>query len=363
MAAARVAFSEASPAASAAIRYHMHVDFDEAMESGELDRARTYLDAYAELPGHDRFALYEGYGELARVLDRAGRHDDAIAAMELAIEHGWRSVPDPRSDIAEFHLRAGRHEQAAAIWAALKEEMPKDVWLYNAAGLCYGEVKEHQFAVGWLGEGIEVAMHSGDPEGLVAQLSDVRRHNLEALGREYDELEQRVGPFLQQWVETKPSVGRSALPDAIEADRLVDDTRPLPGSPAGGIAVAVSWFPRGEYEAALARWPDLAELWAGVPHDEYSRRMDGNIKWMRAHGLLVRSVSPIAVDDYTAWCDANDEDPVEARASYAAHRLSEGDVIAWPPGRNEPCWCGSKRKYKKCCGSAPAAPMRDEQAT
>lgn len=24
---------------------------------------------------------------------------------------------------------------------------------------------------------------------------------------------------------------------------------------------------------------------------------------------------------------------------------------AWPPGRNEPCWCASGRKYKKCCGS------------
>ncbi|MGA4539020.1 SEC-C metal-binding domain-containing protein [Uniformispora flossi] len=22
----------------------------------------------------------------------------------------------------------------------------------------------------------------------------------------------------------------------------------------------------------------------------------------------------------------------------------------WPP-RNGPCWCGSDRKYKKCCGS------------
>jgi len=21
------------------------------------------------------------------------------------------------------------------------------------------------------------------------------------------------------------------------------------------------------------------------------------------------------------------------------------------PGRNEPCWCGSARKYKKCCGT------------
>ena len=21
------------------------------------------------------------------------------------------------------------------------------------------------------------------------------------------------------------------------------------------------------------------------------------------------------------------------------------------PGRNDPCWCGSGRKYKKCCGA------------
>ncbi|MEV6140612.1 SEC-C metal-binding domain-containing protein [Nocardia sp. NPDC051990] len=24
----------------------------------------------------------------------------------------------------------------------------------------------------------------------------------------------------------------------------------------------------------------------------------------------------------------------------------------WPPPRNAPCWCGSGRKYKKCCGTA-----------
>jgi uncharacterized protein YecA (UPF0149 family) len=28
------------------------------------------------------------------------------------------------------------------------------------------------------------------------------------------------------------------------------------------------------------------------------------------------------------------------------------DGEAWPPGRNDECWCGSGRKYKKCCGAA-----------
>lgn len=29
--------------------------------------------------------------------------------------------------------------------------------------------------------------------------------------------------------------------------------------------------------------------------------------------------------------------------------------IQWPPGRNQPCWCGSERKYKKCCGTGEPA--------
>jgi uncharacterized protein YecA (UPF0149 family) len=35
--------------------------------------------------------------------------------------------------------------------------------------------------------------------------------------------------------------------------------------------------------------------------------------------------------------------------------LRTGNAVVWPPGHNEPCWCGSQRKYKKCCGPVPAA--------
>jgi len=70
-------------------------------------------------------------------------------------------------------------------------------------------------------------------------------------------------------------------------------------------------------------------------------------------------VAPIVVDGYTAWCEEHDEDPEQARASYAADRMVNGEVIWWPPGRNESCWCGSQRKYKKCCGPTPAVPMHD----
>lgn len=52
-------------------------------------------------------------------------------------------------------------------------------------------------------------------------------------------------------------------------------------------------------------------------------------------------------------------DSAKARAEYAAHLAAERDpaLIAWPPGRNQPCWCGSGRKYKKCCAAMISADL------
>ena len=328
--------------------------FEQALDRGDLDAARDELDELGRLPGTGGLDMAECYADLAQALDRAGRHDDAIDAMQRAIDHGWDGRPDGRSDIAEFHLRAGRHEQAAQIWARLRGETPGDVWLYNAAGLSYAEIGEHELAVGWLGDGIEVAIAGDDPEGVVAQLSDIRRRSLEALGREHDELERRADQFLERWQAARPR--RSQFDDFDEG---LDDVPPS----RGDVALALAWFPAGEYERAIERWASLAEDWGDVAHAGYCRRMEGHAKWMRGHGVLVRAMSPIVVDALVAWCDEHGEDPEDARAPYAAQVLADGDALAWPPGRNAPCWCGSQRKYKKCCGPAAAAPMHNPRAS
>ena len=340
--------------------------FEDALKEGRLEEARSMLDDLGRVPDAGELWLPECYADLAMAFDRRGQRDDAIAAMERAIEHGWSGRPDPRSDIAEFHLRAGRREEAARIWAELKAEDPEDVWLYNGAGLSYSEVGDHELAVEWLGEGIELAIRLEDPEGIVPQLSEVRRRNLAALGRDTDALQRRADEFAANWRDPRRSTPswsstsgradewlRAAQPDewlrAPESDQL-------PANEAG-VPVAMAWFPAGEYEKAIERWESLAEEWAAVPHAEYCRRMDGHIKWMRAHGVQVRALAPIVVDEFVQWCADRDEDPEEARALYSAERFRLGETIAWPPGRNDRCWCGSGRKYKKCCGLAQAAPM------
>ncbi|MGH9120915.1 MAG: SEC-C metal-binding domain-containing protein [Acidimicrobiales bacterium] len=68
----------------------------------------------------------------------------------------------------------------------------------------------------------------------------------------------------------------------------------------------------------------------------------------------------MTVNGLTDFCANEDEDEDagsgEARSSYAADIARRGAALPWPPGRNAPCWCGSGRKYKTCCGPTPIAP-------
>ncbi len=201
----------------------------------------------------------------------------------------------------------------------------------------------------WLADGIDVAMRSGDPEGLVAQLSDVRRQSLAALGHELDDLERQADEFIAQWRDPRrPHPSWSELASGADKWLAAPEVGEEPRIGGADVAVAVAWFPAGEYEKAIERWESLAEDWAGVAHADYCRRMDGHAKWMWAHGVQVRAVAPIAVDEFVEWCEEHDEDSEGARAQYAADRFRLGGGIDWPPGRNESCWCGSGRKYKKC---------------
>lgn len=64
---------------------------------------------------------------------------------------------------------------------------------------------------------------------------------------------------------------------------------------------------------------------------------------------------------YAAWCQAQGHDPADrrSRGTFVELERGSGGGRRWPPGRNELCWCGSERKYKRCGGAlatqSPAA--------
>jgi hypothetical protein len=117
-----------------------------------------------------------------------------------------------------------------------------------------------------------------------------------------------------------------------------------------GASVAVGWFPAGDYERALELWPDLREVWQGIEQREYCRRMQASLRGWALHGGP-RNLVALRLDEYLPWCSQHDRDPAEARAAYAADMARLGRSQRWPPGRNQPCWCGSGLKYKRCCAT------------
>lgn len=334
--------------------------------AGELRRASTRPDAeYTAVLERalaacasdptiaDELDELDLHSELADVYDRTGRVEEALEQVDVLVERGYRCSPDPRCRRAEILMRHGRVSEAAPIWSEVLREVPGDVWVFNNAGLEYGAIGEHEVALGWLTRGLELALRTGDPERLVPQLRRLRAESLSALGRESDE------------VQLAEPVGRPQLPPGFHP---VPQPAPpfLPSEHRGAdVDLAYAWLPAEEFARIQQRWPDIAgedsvrdDSGMLVDHAEYCRRLERTLREAADSGLRQLRVATLRREAFDAWVaqvGRDGEDEAELRAGYAAElNRRRTDVMLWPPGRNERCWCGSGVKYKKCC----AAPVR-----
>lgn len=309
----------------------------------------------------DEFDLPELLDELAEAYAQLGRTDDALTTMRAAITTGYRSTPDPRCRLAEICLRAGRAENAHALFAQVHADHPDDVWLYNNAGLEYSAAGDHVRALAWLTPGLELALDAGDPERLVAQLAELRHDARAALGQPRDDLDARAEAFMARPRPEPAGWSPGALPTVFAALDAASNT-PLaptavvpPGPPTRQprVALAVGWFPASEFPLALATWPQLGQGWGTTDHTTYNHQLQHHLLGLSVAAPAATWIAPIRIEVFQHWCQHNHHDPAtsEARAGYAADqaRTHHSDLIAWPPARNSPCWCGSTRKYKKCC--------------
>lgn len=313
---------------------------------------RAVAACRADPEARDWFDLSALLDELAEVYQELGRVDDALAAMHAAIDAGYDGEPDPRCRLAEIMLRAGRVEPAAEIYAQVKADTPEDVWLYNSAGLEYAAAGDPQQALDWLTEGLRLAIDNGDPENLVGQLRALRREQLADLGREHDDLDAQAGTFLTQ--------RRRSLGEDSSALAPTAALSPTSHHAAGArVALAVSWFPADQFDEALRSWPDLATDWESTDYSDYTHRLERELHKMTAAGPAALCIAPIRIDAFRSWCQGAGQEAAtaSARAGYAAAlaRAASFELIAWPPERNAPCWCGTGRKYKKCCGHPSVA--------
>jgi len=133
--------------------------------------------------------------------------------------------------------------------------------------------------------------------------------------------------------------------------------------PASGVPGAAGRQPRQLTVAQMAYFPprQYAEAWARSlldatdyrDHADYRREIEQTLRALAARYPAWRIMS-LDVAGLLAYAEKQDMDPASrtTRLTYAASLADTGrDSISWPPQRSAPCWCGTNRKYKQCCGS------------
>jgi hypothetical protein len=318
-------------------------EFREALNARRFEDDRALVEQHVADPATPRWLVTSMLEDVGLTLAHEGHHDESIAAFERAIELGWDVVPDGRCEIARVLLLAGRDAQADALWAELRATDPEGVWTLNAAGLAYNQVGRDEEAVEWLADGLRVALDEEDPKHIVDQMSDARRVSLRRLGREQDDLEHDVDAFRAR-LAAREEERMAALRVSLRRS----------GIPVRGSAGNVAWMSDDDDRTARERWPGWATgLVVDEPFAERSARMELSLRRRRADGDGPFVVVTIDLERYAAWCEAQGHDPADrrSRGTFVNEEREAGAGRTWPPGRNEPCWCGSDRKYKRCCGA------------
>jgi tetratricopeptide (TPR) repeat protein len=278
----------------------------------------------------------------AEITERDGDLPEALALAERAIEayrvHG-ESDGYPRAFRARLLLRLGREDEAMAELTALRPLLGQDpdAAAYILEALEAGGRAET--AEQWLTAALCTALQ--------------RRHELELQHGTPEYLQAASMAFVLAQCRHRIR-GVLDLPhDSYDylADRLMSavHTALIDDEPDYESATLLFW-PQPEFEQLLQRWPSLAEEY-GRTWDEYRTTVQKTLTlWSESSHLRLRLLAG-SVDELVTYAQRSGDDPTdpEVRQDYAQDLTDPSREIAWPPGRNHPCWCGTSQKYKKCC--------------
>ncbi|MCE3550178.1 SEC-C domain-containing protein [Pseudonocardia sp. RS11V-5] len=136
-------------------------------------------------------------------------------------------------------------------------------------------------------------------------------------------------------------------PTVEDLARLRKKMERFASSRAMPTQVRVVVFTRPERREACRMWPATY-----TADDDYFDAVERHWREIAESGGSSIRLYPITARGLARFAETEGLDPEqeETRTRYL-DTLSDDDAVAWPPGRNAPCWCASGRKYKKCCGA------------
>jgi hypothetical protein len=301
------------------------------------DVADALIDEAIALKRAGDFARAE---ETIRRVLRDGDEDSATLA--------WPTLID-------IFFAAGRQDEA-------HEELERLSYYDPSVGTCVHaaevleEHDEYEAALGWaeravfqwgggMAGAVERMRKSPGPLTLMTSGVGMRARIRKVLGYEPDEL------------DALELAARTAVTRTL--DDLADGPRRTPGAVDSGAVgsrprgeVQGLFWPRGELEKVAQRWPALVPPGV-VESGTYWADLEAQFAAAASAGITTVTIAP-ADPDSLAAAATREGLPVEDDGLRWRHREAQrarGLEISWPPPRNGPCWCGSGRKYKKCCGN------------
>ncbi|MGY4967430.1 SEC-C metal-binding domain-containing protein [Streptomyces sp. 900105245] len=358
-------------------KHRRTVSPDRAPVSAEQAAAR---DA-AKLEALAAKYLQDGEEILTEAAERwsdAGEHDRALALYEQLLE----SEPDDPHLIEAFRINtlwdAGLIEQARTAAAQLRRRHPKDAGVFNIVAEMFEAHDQLDDAAEWFTAGLTQLMGPAAPMNLAAvdghhdpggiEMLAIGRHRVRRLlGRPHDDADDladelhrdrrtllRGNDTLDDLHDPARRPAHSDDPAVLQAEieqlaAEIDARRQAASRPR--MTCALFW-PEVEFTQLIARWPAAADAY-GTDHRDHTRRIEDMLSTLADDGVVHLGVAHGTITDFNTYIGGEDTSPEDGstRAAYAADLAARGKAHPWPPPRNSPCWCGSDRKYKKCCGS------------
>lgn len=297
----------------------------------------------------------------ARVLLAAGEHSEGVAVLRHALQEAGPD-PDPRTQVA-----------AAAVFAEAGDAA-------EAESLVVGAFRVHPEVHKLIGSLLETALGLADLgnfepalriidaaiEGTPAKSKVRARAELNARIVRIAELARQEILVLQR--ETRAAgVDRAdretmrELHDKLRAD-LSEQASSQPPWPAL-TGSCLLWWPSAEYSRVTRQVPELRDV-LGSPWRGHTARVEQAMAQAAAaqpppassRGTQLSLVAG-EYEKFVRYLERTGADPRLAAVMTAfTEHAGTGDEHAarWPPGRRDGCWCGSKKRYHRCCGASPA---------
>jgi hypothetical protein len=310
-------------------------------------------------------AVQTGHGYARELELRAAEHPDERGEILLEAAHQWRHAGDPtratwlleqvcaeggpdaeyaRASLADLCFERGDEQEGCAHIAALEESGANDAGPAGLVAELLEERGEYAAAHRWFDIAISrleadelAAMGKGGYPSLNASLLVGRQRCRQMLGLPTDD-----------WDRMAEAEERHRLDFVHRLERYAAIDR-------GPRDIRVLVWQQDQQRLAADRWPELFTADVLGHHAEVENRLR-EMAAVHPTGRfeLVRG----DVDEFSAYLERTGQDPLEepTRLSYSNEAHNRGLVLTWPPERNKPCWCGSHRKYKKCCGAPQPNP-------